>query len=164
MMKILLRKMTPCEFENFCACSAKAYAADLQNDEGISEQEALAQALQELKSELPQGADTPGHCLMMVVNRQSGDVVGFLWYLYEFTEGVKQVFLSDILIYETERRKGFATAALAEMERLAGRDGCKESIVYVWKHNPQGIRLYTKAGYRPLRELDGGIYLKKVLY
>ena len=47
------------------------------------------------------------------------------------------------------------------MEGDAKRNGCVESIIYVWKHNSPGINLYTKCGYVAFRELDDGTYMKK---
>ncbi len=74
---------------------------------------------------------------------------------------LKQVFLNDLLIYEEERRKGYAMAALSEMVHNAAEAGCRQSIIYVWKHNPSGVNLYTKCGYVAFRELDDGMYMKK---
>ena len=79
----------------------------------------------------------------------------------EFCQEIKQVFLSDLLIYEKERRKGYAMASLTEMEKQGKESGCKESIIYVWKHNPAGIQLYKKSKYVTFRELEDGMYLKK---
>ena len=99
--------------------------------------------------------------LRIIVDMADQKAVGILWYLFEMTDGVKQVFLSDLIIKEEERRKGYASAALIEMERDAQRNGCVESIIYVWKHNSPGINLYTKCGYVAFRELDDGMYMKK---
>lgn len=66
--------------------------------------------------------------------------------LFEMTDDVKQVFLSDFIIKEEERRKGYASAALADMEQDARRNGCSESIIYVWKHNLPGINLIPNVG------------------
>lgn len=162
-MNISLRKMSPKEYDAFCAYSAKNYALDLQRNHSLPEDEALAQALGELREELPLGTETPDHSLMMIRDQCTDEPVGFIWYLYEWTEGVRQVFLSDLLIYEPYRRKGFATAALAEMERLSRRDGCGESILFVFGHNSPGLNLYTKAGYTPFRKTEEGMYLKKRL-
>jgi GNAT superfamily N-acetyltransferase len=153
--------MTPAEFSAFRDRSAADYAADLQKSQSIPPDEALCQARQEFDGTLPHGADTPGHFLMTIRDASDGQAVGLIWYLYEQTDGVKQVFLSDFLIYEEHRRKGYATAALAEMERLARADGCTESVLYVWQHNPAGIGLYEKCGYVPFRQMEDGMYLKK---
>lgn len=160
-MNVTLQKMTPAEFSAFCDSSAADYAADLLKSQPLSPKDALAQAKKELADMLPQGADTPDHFLMTIQNAENGQPVGLIWYLYEHTDGVKQVFLSDFLIYEAHRRKGCATAALHEMARLARADGCTESIIHVWEHNPAGISLYEKCGYVPFRQADGGVYLKK---
>ena len=153
--------MTPAEFSAFRDRSAADYAADLLKTHSLSPEDALSQARQEFDGMLPQGKDTPGHFLMTIRDASDGQPVGLIWYLYEQTDGVKQVFLSDFLIDEEHRRKGYATAALAEMERLARADGCTESVLYVWQHNPAGIGLYEKCGYVPFRQMEDGMYLKK---
>lgn len=98
---------------------------------------------------------------MVIEDLQDARPVGVIWYLFEWTDGVKQVFLNDFVIKQEERRKGYATAALQEMERDAQANGCTESITYVWKHNPPGIKLYRKCGYTTFREMDDGMYMKK---
>jgi len=60
-----------------------------------------------------------------------------------------------------ERRKGYAMAALSEMVHNAAKVGCRQSIIYVWKHNLSGVNLYTKCGYVAFKELDGGMYMRK---
>ena len=160
-VNVTLTKMTPAEYAAFCERSAADYAADLLKTQPLSPEDALSKARQELADMLPLGADTPGHFLMTIRDASDGQPVGLIWYLYEQTDGVNQVFLSDFLIDEAHRRKGYATAALEEMARLAKADGCTESIVYVWEHNLPGIRLYEKCGYVAFRQADDGMYLKK---
>ncbi|MDE6852132.1 MAG: GNAT family N-acetyltransferase [Lachnospiraceae bacterium] len=70
-----------------------------------------------------------------------------------------QVFLNNLLIYEEERRKGYAMAALSEIVSYAAGDGCRQSIIYVWKHNLPGINLYTKCGYVAFREWEDGMII-----
>lgn len=162
-MKAVLRKMTPEEFTAFCAKSVTSYAADLMRDDSLSETEALRIAEEEFQNELPKGTDTPDHFPMTVLSTESGCPVGIIWYMYEWTNGVRQVFLNDLLIDEPHRRQGFASAALRAMEQNAAGDGCTESVLYVWNHNPAGSSLYAKAGYLPFREEENGRYMKKSL-
>ena len=106
-----------------------------------------------LTNSLPERNGTSDNFVMMIEDAQSGDAVGYIWYLYEFHDGVKQVYLSDFMIYEKERRKGYATAALTAMERNALKDDCSQSILFVWKHNPIGVNLYTKCHWCELIEI-----------
>lgn len=160
-MKVKLRKMSLREFESFREYSINDYAKDLMKNQDTSLESTLKQATAEFSDMLPEGINTKDHSLMMIEDENSHKTVGIIWYLYEITEGMKQVFLNDLLIYEEERRKGYAMAALSQMVHHAAEAGCKESIIYVWKHNPPGVNLYTKCGYVPFRELDDGIYMRK---
>lgn len=62
---------------------------------------------------------------------------------------------------EEERGKGYATAALYEMEKEASKHGCTECRLYVWKLNPKGIDLYQKVGYKIFRDNVDGMYMRK---
>ena len=160
-MDVKLREMSKEEFKIYIENSILDYANDLLNTSNMTMDEALIQARGECTEMLPNGLDTKDNILRIIVDAAEEKAVGVIWYLFEMTDGVKQVFLSDFIIKEEERRKGYASAALAEMEWDARREGCAESITYVWKHNPPGISLYTKCGYVTFRELDDGLYMKK---
>lgn len=54
---------------------------------------------------------------MVIEDITSGNSVGFIWFLFEVTDGIKHTFISDFVIKEGERRKGYATATLMEMEQ-----------------------------------------------
>lgn len=160
-MKVRLRKMSLREFETFREYSTNDYAKDLMKTQNISSEDSLKQAITEFLDMLPEGMETKDNSLMMIEDENSQKAVGIIWYLYEIIEGTKQVFLNDLLVYEEERRKGYAMAALSEMVHNAKEAGCKQSIIYVWEHNPSGVNLYTKCGYVPFRELDDGMYMRK---
>ena len=160
---INMRRMTEDEYVVFRGNSITDYAGDLMK-EGRPEEQAREEAQEEFESMLPRGRETEDQFLMMIDDAESGKNVGWIWYMYELNEeGSKQVFLNDFLIEEAERRKGYAAAALAEMERRAAADGCRESVLYVWEHNQPGISLYLKCGYTVCSRQDDGQYMKKTL-
>lgn len=160
-MKVSFRKMSFREFETFHEYSINDYVQDLMKARNISLESALKQVIKEFSEMLPEGEKTKDNSLMMIEDENSHKTVGIIWYLYEMAERTKQVFLNDLLIYKEERRKGYAMAALSEMVHKATEAGCRQSVIYVWKHNPSGINLYTKCGYVPFRELDDGMYMRK---
>ena len=160
-MEIQLREMSLEEFKIFSENSIFDYANDLVKSSNITMDEARIQAQGEFEEMLPNGLETKDNDLRIIVDVAEQKAVGIIWYLFEMTDGIKQVFLSDFIIKEEEHRKGYAYAALIEMEGDAKRNGCVESIIYVWKHNSPGINLYTKCGYVAFRELDDGMYMKK---
>lgn len=160
-MEVQFREMSEEEFKIFYENSINDYVNDLMKSSDITMEEAFAEAKREFAEMLPNGLATKDNALRIIVDAAEEKAVGVIWYLFEMTDDIKQVFLSDFIIKEEERRKGYASVALTEMERDAQRNGCAESIIYVWKHNSPGINLYTKGGYVTFRELDDGMYMKK---
>jgi len=158
---VSLRQMTPAEFNVFSEYSVCDYANGLVASPGIDASTAAEKAWEEFTDMLPNGPDTPGNALMII--EADCRPVGVIWYLYEVTDGVHHVFLSDFVIAPAERRKGYAAAALFEMEKDAAIHGCIESRLHVWNGNSAALNLYAKCGYIPLRHTDDGVYMKKVL-
>ena len=162
-MEVRFREISEEEFKVYFEYSVNDYANYLVKSSNITMDEALIQAQGEFAEILPNGSASKDNALRIIVDAAEEKAVGVIWYLVEMTDDVKQVFLSDFIIKEEERRKGYASAALIEMERDAQRNGCAESVIYVWKHNSPGINLYIKCGYAAFRELDDGMYMKKEL-
>lgn len=162
---IRLRRMTEEEFLKYKKDNVADYARDLLKGKNITEEQALMKAENEFNWALPDGLDTPDNFLMKIIDAASGKEVGIIWFLYEWNQShdTRNVFLSDLLIYEPERRKGYASAAVNEMNSLAKADGCRSSVLFVWEHNPGGARLYEKCGYEPAHRIQGGTYMKKAL-
>ena len=161
---ITMRNMTDTEFLRFKEYSVRDYAADLVRGERLDKEQALKKAEAEFSGMLPDGPDTADQFLMMLQDAKTGEEVGWIWFFYEENEkGIKQVFLSDFLIYEDERRKGYAAAALHEMEQKAKADGRTEVILYVWENNVPGFNLYQKCGYTAVQQSESGTAMKKML-
>lgn len=154
-----LRRMTSAEFEAFAQYSVRAYAEDLAGAYGADAEE---QARKEFSGMLPDGIHTPGSRLMVI--EAGSRPVGVIWYLLEVTDGVRHAFLCDFIIHPDDRRRGYAAAALAEMERDALACGCAECRLYVDADNRAALNLYEKGGYRAFRQADGGLYMNKTLH
>ncbi len=162
-MNIRLRTMTAREYGDFLTYSKIHHADELMKEINLTADEALQETEKELKEMLPDGLDTKDNHLMVIEEMADQRIVGFIWYLSEWTGGVKQVFLCDFVIYEPERRKGYATAALGEMEKHAKTHGCEESVLFVANDNAAARNLYAKCGYVFLKKDDYGNFLKKQL-
>lgn len=158
---VLLRKMTLAEFDVFAEYSIHDYANDLMVNQKMDEATAAEQARNEFAGLLPDRMDTPDHALMVI--EADHRPVGMIWYLFEETDGIRHSFLSDFIIAPSERRKGYATAALDEMEKDAACHGCSECRLYVWNGNRSVVNLYRKCGYSTFRQTDAGLYMKKIL-
>jgi ribosomal protein S18 acetylase RimI-like enzyme len=64
-------------------------------------------------------------------------------------DGVRTAYVYDIRIGEPFRRRGYARAAFAEMERRVRAMGAASIGLHVFGHNQGAIQLYTKLGYVP---------------
>ena len=162
-MVITVRKMTSKEFERFCHWSIDNHVKELLEETSMSKEEALKEAKQEFTTMLPDGLRTEHNYLMTIEEKDNKEVVGFIWTIHEETEGKKQSFVCDFFIYESKRRKGYATAALAAVEKKAVEAGCQESVLFVADSNYGAIELYKKCGYQFLRQMDYGEYMIKQL-
>ena len=160
---ITLRRMTEDEFLRFKEYSIADYAKDLADGQQLSMEQALETSEREFTETLPKGLETDGQFLMMILDAESGKDSGYIWFFYEEENGIQVVWLCDFLIYEDQRGKGYAKAALAEMERMAKAAGCVKSVLFVWDHNPAGKSLYQKCGYVTTRHEGGGAIMKKCL-
>lgn len=160
---VYFRKMNEDEFRYFAEKDVREYSQTLVKGRGLDAKDALTKAEKEFCKMMPDGLYTKDQFVMFITDAQSKKTVGEIWYGYEEKDGAKQVFLTEFLIYEEERRKGYAKSALKEMERTAKEDGCTFSTLYVWDHNPVAYSLYTKCGYETVSHENGGSYMKKKL-
>ena len=156
--RVRLRRMTGEEFEAFHQRSVEDYAQNLARDQKLSGEDVLRQAEREFAQIVPQGLETPDNELMMIEDARTGRSVGVIWFVLEEDDGVKVAFLSDFFIEEAYRRRGYAAAALREMQRRAKEAGCAECRLFVWSHNAPALRLYEKCGYEVLRQTRAGEY------
>ena len=162
-MEIEVRKMNKEEYEAFYKRSFEHHVKELIDEENMTEEEAKKETHEELASMLPNGLDTEDNYLM-TIRRKTDDVqLGFIWTLHEYNEDVKQSFLCDFEIYEQYRRNGYAKEALGAMEAMAGKAGCRESVLFVANDNTPACALYEKCGYAFLRDMEYGKYLKKTI-
>lgn len=136
---------------------------ELLEETHMSQEEAVKETKEELAEMLPDGENTESNYLMTIEEKDSKELVGFIWTIHEETEGKKQSFLCDFVIYESKRRKGYATAALNEMEKNAIEAGCQESVLFVADNNYAARELYIKCGYQFHRQMDYGKYMIKPL-
>lgn len=160
-MSVTIRKMTNDEFARFYAWSVENQAKELMEELGLSQADATREAKKEVTEMLPNGLHTEHNDLMTVV--AEGKNVGFIWTLYEESNGQKQVFLCDFAIWQPHRRKGYGAAALSLAEKNAAERNCQKSVLFVSDANAAAKALYTKCGYQLLRQKGYGQYLVKQL-
>lgn len=162
-MSVKIRKMTNKEFENFCQWSLENHARELMEEFRMSQAEAIMNAKEELDQMLPNGLNTEHNYLMTIVEEDSEERAGFIWTIREETEGKKQSFVCDFAIWESKRRKGYATETLCLVEKNEVEAGCQESVLFVADSNDAARTLYEKCGYQILRQAGCGKYMIKQL-
>ncbi len=160
-MSVVIREMTSGEFEAFYRWSAENHAKELMEELQLSHAEAMQETLDELAQMLPKGFQTENHHFFSIL--AENEHAGYLWTIYEETEGRKQCFLCDFVIWEDKRRKGCGEKALCLVERSAAAAGCQESVLFVRDDNSAARALYKKCGYQILRQEAYGKYMKKLL-
>ncbi len=158
-MPITIRNMTQQAYDAFYRWSVEHHANELMEQKCIPWKEASKEASKELSGMLPDGLHTENNFLRSIIN--GDEIVGFIWTLHEETDGKKQCFLCDFLVWEEYRRKGYAAQALRLMEREAIHAGCVESVLFVADRNAEARTLYEKSGYRVLRQAGYGKYMIK---
>ena len=159
--KIILRKMNKEEYDMFYRLSFEHHVNELMDEEHMTRSEAGKETESELREMLPLGLDSENNNLMTVRMKDSEEQIGFIWTVYEMFQGVKQSFICDFEIYEKYRRRGFASETLKAIEEMSKEDGCEESVLFVADVNEAAKNLYEKNGYKFLREMGYGKFLKK---
>ena len=109
---------------------------------------------------LAQGTDTEGHYLYLLRDRATEEEVGVLWIAIRDSDAGKSVWIYDIEIDETFRRRGHATRALQAVEKKAAELGAEKLELHVFGHNPGARALYERSGFTPTsivmsKRLDG---------
>ena len=153
--------MTEQEYAAFYRTSFEHQTEELMREEELTREEAESETQKELDEMLPNGQVTPDNYLFSI--KKQRETAGYLWFMTEMNEDVKQAFLCDILVYEQYRRNGCGEAALAEMERLAKGMDCRKCVMFVDGNNHAAKSLYEKCGYEALREHSYGYFMKKTI-
>ena len=137
-------KINEDSFEKFRLDIIREHAATLVKETGLDSAKAKAKAEKEIISELP--IEGP-HQLENIV-AGSGETVGGLWYKEIRREGQKVIFICFLYIDRKFRRKGFAEAALNDLQRRSSRlEPCTFDLS-VSNLNPPAVRLYKKCGFQ----------------
>ncbi len=151
---IHLRPLTESEWEPLQRECIAHYAEEQVQVGRWSTEEALGQASKEYEGLLPDGIHTDRHHIREIIERASGEMVGFIWYQEREKAGKRCVFLCDLFIFRVHRRRGFGAAVMAILEDLARDEHGAERIeLHVFGHNRPARSLYVSAGFREMNVL-----------
>ena len=109
---------------------------------GMPEEQAHARSKADMEEGLPNGLQSKDQYLFSIQDEQTGEKVGVLWYSLMTRETRKIVFVSDILIYEQFRGRGYGKQAMQLLEDHARDLGATRIGLHVFGHNPTAYALF----------------------
>ena len=121
------------------------YAADKVRAGAWSQAE--GRAARDVDELLPEGPATQGHFLYSVRDAFSDAEVGTVWFALRDSGVGRSVWIYDIKIDESFRRKGYASRTLELVEDRAIKLGARSVELHVFGHNHGARALYEKMDY-----------------
>ena len=146
MSKLKIRPMTEPEYLAWREYSGKNYAAEKEK-EGLSPEDAKAEAEKSFARHLPQGKDTPDHYLYAMVSVDSGEQVGILWRGVQKHGSKNVAWIYDIEMQPSQRGKGFGRATMELAQADAKAKGYDRLGLHVFGHNKTARGLYESMGF-----------------
>ena len=143
---IRLEPMDEATFQAWREASIRDYAAEKVEAGNWLADEAPQRARAEFEALLPEGRDTVGHEVRAMVDAD-GRRVGQAWFAFEERPFGRVIYIYDIAVDPAHRRRGYALAALAEIEGFAREHACVGVQLHVFGGNEGARVLYRRAGY-----------------
>jgi RimJ/RimL family protein N-acetyltransferase len=145
---VVFKEMTTEEYVSWREHSIKEYAEDLVRAGNATQESALRLATADFDRPLSQGLKTEGQYLLTIVDEQTSQRVGVVWY-HDYPQKADAIFIGDIEIDDQFRGRGYGTATLGLLEVKARELGKKRISLHVFAHNPRAKKLYETLGYKP---------------
>ena len=100
---------------------------------------------------LPDGLNTEGHAFLQIVEEQTGQPVGTLWFSEREGGQGKVGFVCDLRVDEPQRGRGYGKAAMLGLERKAAAMGLGLICLNVFAENRIARNLYEGLGYQVMQ-------------
>lgn len=144
---ITFRSMSEDEYLAYLDYFIPDYATEIGSNYGLTQQDALARAKQEISESLPDGVNTQGQALLclMVQSGKSNKHVGYLWYKPDTM--MRTVFIYDFHIFNTCQGQGLGKEALRAFEHYVHEKGCEQIRLRVAGDNARARHLYESSGF-----------------
>jgi ribosomal protein S18 acetylase RimI-like enzyme len=146
------------DFQAWLTQSIPAFALGNVEDGRWTLAESIERSKEAHAALLPQGLQTPGQFFVHLHDALSDECVGTLWWGEAPKGGALEAWVYNIEIEETARRRGFARAALLELEGVVRARGIRQIGLHVFGYNQGARRLYESLAFEPT-----SITLRKVL-
>lgn len=136
------------KYDSYIEKTIANYAQENINSGRWTHEGALERSRREITAPLKDGLNTPNNYFCEIIDRKSDTSVGMIWYNIKPFQQVKTSFISDIMVYENFRGKGYATKALGLLEKKLSEQDVANIGLHVFKHNEIAFNLYNKVGYK----------------
>ena len=155
---IRLEPMDEATYLAWRATTVRDYAEEKVESGNWPASDSLERSERTFAELLPDGRSTAGHELRSMIN--DGERVGYAWFVPEDKPFGRVAFIYDFAVDPAHRRKGYAQAALAEIETYAREHGCIGVELHVFGGNVGARQLYLRAGFvetnvTMLKRVDG---------
>lgn len=143
-----MTELIPLTHEQFLAwkpVSVAAYALDKER-EGLSREDALANAEKSFQDLLPENERTPDQFLYAVMD--SGRRVGTLWWGARMNGSKRSAWIYNIEIEPEFRGKGFGRSTMELAQAEVKKAGITNLGLHVFGHNEIAQKLYRSLGFR----------------
>ncbi|MGV6858113.1 MAG: GNAT family N-acetyltransferase [bacterium] len=138
---VRLVEMEEGDFRAYLEALQQRYAQSIAASWGVGMETAETFSSHQLATLLPEGRNTRFHSLRKICVQEI--VVGEVWFSQQ---PVSAAYIYDIIIDSKQRRQGYASAAMAEVEAVVREAGCIALSLHVFAHNPEAQALYEKLG------------------
>ncbi len=143
--KIRLENIAELEFNDFIETMLPAYIEERSAADHVSKTVAEQFARQQHAKLLLHGYHTPGHYFFRIIDEVTNLAVGTVWFRLEVSSG--EAYIYNITVVPEHRRRGYASAALNAVARLARSKGCARLALNVFARNEAARLLYRKLGF-----------------
>jgi ribosomal protein S18 acetylase RimI-like enzyme len=142
-----LRPMTGTEFDQWRERLVVEFAAEQVRAGTWSEDDAEQLSEADLRSTLPEGADTAG--MLLLIAEDDAGRVGVLWLSLIHPRGAPDTaWIYDIEVVPERRGQGLGRALLAEAEREIRERGVSALALNVFGDNATARNLYSSSDYQ----------------
>lgn len=135
------------DFNTYLERLISEYAEDKVKSGNWPPSDALQRSRQAFRDLLPDGVHTSGHSLFAVVDANSGEKVGLVWFGRVEQALEPFAFIYEIFINEDMRGRGYGTQTMRLLEEKVAEMGLNRISLHVFGHNQGAFRLYQKLGY-----------------
>jgi ribosomal protein S18 acetylase RimI-like enzyme len=146
-MGIRLRPLGPDEYDAFLEAARDEYARDMVANSGRAPEDAYAKAEADIRELLPEGLATAGQHLEVIVDGETGEPVGRLWFGERTEPGGRHIYLYEIAVHDAHRGRGLGRAAMLALEDEARELGHDVVRLNVFGGNAVARRMYRSLGF-----------------